>query len=235
METEAVVLSGGRGKRMGGDVPKQYMELEGYPLIYYTLKAFEESFIEGIVLVCAAGDEEYCKKEIVERYGFKKVKAIVCGGAERYHSVMAGIGKCEANYVFIHDGARIFPDEEMLKRLHKDVKECGACVAAVPVKDTIKLADEKGFVADTPDRSRLWQVQTPQVFERGLITDCYEKLIAKEEELKAAGVNITDDAMAVELFGNRKVKLTYGSYENIKITTPDDLAVATEIINAGKI
>ena len=235
METEAVVLSGGRGKRMGGDVPKQYMELEGYPLIYYTLKAFEKSFIEGVVLVCAAGDEEYCKKDIVERYGFKKVKAIVCGGAERYHSVMSGLKKCEAEYVFIHDGARIFPDEEMLNRLYADVRACGACVAAVPVKDTIKLADENGFVEDTPDRSRLWQVQTPQVFERELITDCYEKLIAKEEELKAAGVNITDDAMAVELFGNRKVKLTYGSYDNIKITTPDDLAVATEIINAGKI
>ena len=234
MTTEAIVLSGGKGKRMGGDVPKQYMELEGYPLIYYTLKAFEESFIESIVLVCAEGEEEYCRKELVDAYGFTKVRKIVCGGAERYHSVMAGLKVCEADYVFIHDGARIFPAEEMLERLYADVKECGACVAAVPVKDTIKLADEKGFVKETPDRGRLWQVQTPQVFERKLITDAYEEMIAKESELIRQGIHITDDAMAVEMFGHVPVKLSLGTYENIKITTPEDLKIAAGILNKGK-
>ena len=230
MKSEAVILCGGKGKRMGGDVPKQYMELEGHPLIYYTLKAFEESFIESMVLVCAKGEEEYCRRELIERYGFKKVKAVVCGGAERYHSVMAGLREAEAEYVFIHDGARIFPDTQMLKRLYEDVQRYRACVAAVPVKDTIKLSDENGFVADTPARDKLWQVQTPQVFERRLITDAYVRLIEEEPALKERGVVITDDAMAVEMFGDTKVKLTCGSYENIKITTPEDLAIAAGIL-----
>ncbi len=219
---------------MGGDVPKQYMELEGFPLIYYTLKAFEESFIEGVILVCAAGEEEYCKTKIVEKYGFNKVKKIVCGGEERYHSVYAGLQAAEAEYVFIHDGARIFPDEEMLKRLYEDAGKYSACVAAVPVKDTIKLSDEEGFVADTPARNRLWQVQTPQVFERKLISGAYAKLIENEKAFAESGKQITDDAMAVELFTDVKVKLTYGSYENIKITTPEDLAVASGILEAKK-
>lgn len=235
MKTEAVVLSGGKGKRMGGDVPKQYMELGGYPLIYYTLKAFEESFIDGVILVCAEGDEEFCRKELVERYGFEKVRRIVCGGAERYHSVMAGLKVSSAEYVFIHDGARVFPDEEMLKRLYEDVMKYKACVAAVPVKDTIKTADENGFVKDTPDRSRLWQIQTPQVFERELILRAYEKMLKKENELKAKNINITDDSMAVEMFGNVPVKLTMGSYENIKITTPEDMGIAAGILDKSEL
>ncbi len=235
MKTEAIVLSGGKGKRMGGEIPKQYILLEGYPLIYYTLKAFEESFIDGVILVCAEGEEDYCRNEIVDRYGFEKVKKITCGGAERYHSVMAGLKAAEAEYVFIHDGARIFPDEEMLKRLYEDVVKYRACVAAVPVKDTIKTADDKGFVKDTPDRSRLWQIQTPQVFERGLITAAYEEMLEKEAALKAEGINITDDAMAVEMFGNVPVRLTFGSYENIKITTPEDIRIAAGILDRIKL
>ena len=237
MKTEAVILGGGRGKRMGSDVPKQYMELKGFPLISYSIRAFEESFVDSIILVCSAGDEEYCKREIVDKYGFKKVRRIVSGGAERYHSVLNGLKAAEAEYVFIHDGARIFVNEDILKRLYDSVRECGACVAAMPVKDTIKLADEGGYVEYTPARERLWQVQTPQVFETKLIRDAYLKLEQREKDLQKAGVKITDDAMVLEYFSDRKIRLVPGSYENIKITTPEDMAVARAYLDseAGRI
>ncbi len=234
MENEAIILCGGRGKRMGGDKPKQYMELDGYPLIYYTIAAFENSFIENMILVCTPGDEEYCRREIVERYGFLKVGKIVPGGRERYDSVMCGLRACSGRYIFIHDGARIFAEEDMLKRLAEDVREYGACVAAVPVKDTIKLADGDGFVEDTPDRSRLWQVQTPQVFEAETVRRAYAELEKLKDGASEKDINITDDAMVVERFLGKKVKLTTGSYENIKITTPEDLDLARVLLENRK-
>ncbi len=228
MKNAAVVLAGGSGKRMHADVPKQYMTLCGHPLLYYSLHAFEESFIDEIILVTAAGEEEHCRETIVERYGFDKVRAIVPGGKERYHSVMQGLKavSTDADYIFIHDGARPFITQEILERVLGDVQEKQACVVGMPVKDTIKIADAQGFVADTPKRASVWQVQTPQVFAADLIRRAYGELEKEEADLLARGVEITDDAMIVELLTKQKVFLTQGNYENIKITTPEDMKYA---------
>lgn len=230
-KTVAVVLAAGAGRRMHSDVQKQYLLLQGRPVIYYALQTFQDSFIDEIVLVVGHGETEYCRKEIVENYHFSKVRQIVEGGKERYHSVANGLKAVEGEgYVFIHDGARPFVTEEILRRSHEAVKEYHACVAGMPVKDTIKIVDEKGFARMTPNRETVWQVQTPQVFTIALAKEAYEKLLIKEEELKERGIRITDDAMVVETLLGHPVKLVEGSYENIKITTPEDLDIACSFL-----
>ena len=223
MKNVAIVLAAGQGKRMKSKVQKQYLLIKEKPVLYYTLNAFEKSpLISEIVLVTGKDEIEYCQQEIVEKYGFSKVQKIVPGGKERYHSVYEGIKAIEeADYVFIHDGARPFVDEDMIARVCAAVEEHKACVVGMPVKDTIKIADDTGFAEQTPDRRKVWQVQTPQSFEYQLIKDAYEKLLAEEPE------GITDDAMVVETMTEHKVKLVEGSYRNIKITTPEDLDIAT--------
>ncbi|MDO4293082.1 MAG: 2-C-methyl-D-erythritol 4-phosphate cytidylyltransferase [Eubacteriales bacterium] len=232
----AIVLAAGQGRRMGTRTAKQYLEIGGRPLLYYTLYAFEQSpLIDSIVL--AVGDEsqvDFCRESIIGAYHLKKVDKIVLGGRERYHSVQNALqairndfpAKAHAGYVFIHDGARPVLESGLLRRCYEDVCRYGACVAAVPAKDTVKIADEEGFAVSTPRRDRVWQVQTPQTFSFPLIEEAYAALIREEEALLAKGVRITDDAMAVETFTDRKVKLTEGSYENIKVTTPEDLTLA---------
>lgn len=230
--TAAVVLAAGSGKRMGGTTKKQYMLINGKPVIYYSLKAFQESFVDEIILVVSSGDEEYCRKEIVERYGFHKVHFIVAGGKERYHSVAIGLERISCcDYVFIHDGARPMLTEEILSRAFACVQEYDACVVGMPVKDTIKIADKEGYIASTPNRSLVWMVQTPQVFEYSLIVEAYRKLIMKEQEFVREKIAVTDDAMVVETLTGRQVKLTTGSYENIKITTPEDITLAENFLN----
>ena len=217
----AVVLAAGSGKRMGTKVHKQYLLMGGKPVLYYSLNTFQESpLIDEIILVCGSGEEEYCRCEIVEKYGFEKVSAIIPGGAQRYDSVWNGLQKTKDGYVYIHDGARPFVDGEMLARAYRCVSECHACVAGVPSKDTVKIADEDNTVRQTPDRSRVWLVQTPQVFDTDLIRRAYARLMEQDE------IAVTDDAMVAEQMLGCRVKLFSGSYENIKITTPEDLAVA---------
>ena len=214
----AVVLAAGAGKRMNTKVHKQYLEVAGKPLLYYTLKAFEESGVDDIVLVTGAGEETYCRREIVEKYGFHKIKAVVPGGKERYHSVYQGLLAAEgADYVLIHDGARPLVEQEVIERCMESVEKYQACVVGMPVKDTIKIVDREQFAKETPDRSTLWQVQTPQTFSYGLIREAYCKMLQQEDSV------ITDDAMVVERMTSVPVKLIEGSYRNIKITTPEDL------------
>ena len=233
MKTVAVVLAAGSGSRMKTDVKKQYMEIGGKPLVYYSLKAFEESIIDDIVLVVSRGDVDYVKNEIVKKYGFDKVTAVVEGGLARYHSVRLGLQASDPNcdYAFIHDGARPFIDRDIIMRSFQAVKEYKACVVGMPAKDTIKISDEKGFAASTPDRNLMWTVQTPQVFSYKMILELYQRLDREEGDLMAKGINITDDAMVVEYYTDTKVKLVEGSYDNIKITTPEDIAVAEAIID----
>lgn len=218
----AIVLAAGQGKRMKSKVQKQYLLIKGKPVLYYTLRAFEQSpLVSEIVLVTGKEEIEYCRKEIVENYGFKKVSKITEGGKERYHSVYEGLkAAVGTDYVLIHDGARPFVDEELLERVCTAVEEYGACVAGMPVKDTIKIADEAGFAAQTPDRRKVWQVQTPQAFEYPLIRSAYDRLLEEEPE------GITDDAMVLETMTEHRVKLVEGSYRNLKITTPEDLEIA---------
>ncbi|MDE6914451.1 MAG: 2-C-methyl-D-erythritol 4-phosphate cytidylyltransferase, partial [Lachnospiraceae bacterium] len=202
IRTTAIVLAAGQGKRMNSAVQKQYLLIDQKPVLYYSLKAFEESIIDDIVLVTGNAEIEFCQKEIVEKYGIGKVRIVTAGGKERYHSVACGISaiswKCD--YVFIHDGARPFVSRDIIERVFRNVQETSACVVGMPVKDTIKLADQSGYVESTPDRSLVWQIQTPQVFEKKLIATAYEKLISEEKSLKEANISITDDAMAVEYF-----------------------------------
>lgn len=219
--TAAVVLAGGSGRRMKTDVKKQYIEIQGKPLIYYALTAFQKSCVEKIVLVVSPGDEAYCREELVERYGFDKVCAIVSGGKERYHSVYNGLcalDKTETNYVLIHDGARPFITKDIIRRTVESVKQYKACVVGMPSKDTVKIADVDGYVDYTPKRSCVWNVQTPQAFSYEIVRDSYEKIFEYEDRLE-----ITDDAMVVEYITKMPVKLIEGSYSNIKITTVEDL------------
>ena len=157
MKVGAVCLAAGQGKRMGSRVQKQYLLLEDKPVLFYSLEELQKSKIDEVILVVAKGEEEYCKKEIVEKYSFTKVKKIVAGGRERYHSVYQGLMQMEdIDYVLIHDGARPFLTEEIIDRCIAGAVSYRACVAAMPVKDTIKLADDKGNIASTPDRTKVW-------------------------------------------------------------------------------
>ena len=218
----AVVLAGGSGKRMGTKVHKQYLMLKGYPVLYYSLKAFQDSaWIDEIVLVSGAGEEEYCQKEIVEKYSFSKVHKIVAGGAERYNSVWNGLQQIteKDGFVYIHDGARPFVTEELIERGIDCAKTYKACAAGMPSKDTVKIVENDQKVASTPDRSRVWNVQTPQIFQYALVKEAYEQALSHDCS------RITDDAMVVEAYGNHGVWLYEGSYKNIKITTPEDLEI----------
>lgn len=232
--TAAVVLAAGSGKRMNAGVKKQYMEIAGKPVLYYSLKAFEESFIDEIVLVVSQDEIERMKENYVNRYGFHKVARIVAGGKERYHSVACGLRAVhpDCDFVFIHDSARPMLTQEILQNVYREVQKEEACVVGVPSKDTVKLADEQGYVSVTPNRSLVWNVQTPQVFSYPLVHSAYEELLQKEQELLEAGVQITDDAMVVEQLAHHKVKLVEGSYENIKITTPEDVQIAERYLQS---
>lgn len=226
-KTAAIVLAAGRGSRMGSAVHKQYLEIGGRPLIYYALKAFEESCADQIILVAGPGECGYCRKEIVERYGFEKVTAITEGGRERYHSVFEGLKAAEGcEIVLIHDGARPCVTETVIADAAAGAIRYGACVIGMPVKDTIKVADEEEFAGATPDRSRLWQIQTPQAFEYRLVFGAYQKLFSKPEYQEG----VTDDAMVVESMTDRRVKLLRGTYENMKVTTPEDLDLAEVLL-----
>lgn len=225
----AIVLSAGRGKRMNSTVPKQYLLLNGKPVLYYSLQAFEDSMVDEIILVTGKEDISYCRKEIVEKYNIKKVRAIIAGGKERYHSVFCGLQELEkqksnTQYVMIHDGARPFVDNAVIKRCAENVEKYKACVAGMPVKDTIKIADHNLFAVQTPKRNDVWMVQTPQTFERSLIYGAYENIITQEKA--GEQIAVTDDAMVVETVTSCKVKMVEGTYENIKITTPEDLQIA---------
>lgn len=218
----AIVLAAGKGSRMQSAVPKQYLELCGKPVLYYSLAAFEESFIDEIILVAGKDDISYCKEQIVERYGFQKVTKIIAGGAERYLSVYQGLLAAEeADYVYIHDGARPFVDAAILSDAKACVEQYQACVAGMPVKDTIKIVDAEDFAKETPERKYVWQVQTPQVFSYALVREAYDMLMEDQD-----AYSVTDDAMVVETMLNYPVKLFQASYKNIKITTPEDLQIA---------
>ena len=221
----AVVLAAGQGKRMGTSVSKQYIELGGKPMIYYALCAFEESeIVDTVALVVGEGQISYAEQEIVRKYGFSKVCTVVEGGKERYDSVWRGLKAVtsvqEIDYIFIHDGARPFVDGAILRRGYETVKEFRACVAGMPSKDTVKVVDEGGFAVNTPKRRNVWVVQTPQIFEKSLIMEAYDRMMETEHG------DVTDDAMAVERMMNAPVRMFEGSYQNMKITTPEDLEIA---------
>ena len=232
----AIILAAGSGSRMQSAVAKQFLPIKEKPLIWYALHAVEESrIIDDCILVTAEQDISYVREEIVQKYHFTKVNIITSGGAERYLSVGRALqliadGRLkvpnEHGYVFIHDGARPFLTEKILEDTYAAAVQYQACVAAVQSKDTVKISDGEGFALSTPDRRTVWNIQTPQVFETALIRHAYFQLMENEEN----ETGITDDAMVVERMENCAVKLVEGSYENMKITTPEDLVVAESLI-----
>ncbi len=224
----AIVLAAGSGSRMGTDVPKQFLDLDGMPVVARAMQAFEScSAVDAMLLVTSADYAGYCREEIVEEYGFKKVAGVIAGGSARYDSVRNALEACTryfgwkeddpSNYVLIHDGARPYVTEDIIVRVIEAARLYRAAAVGMPAKDTVKIADRDGFAADTPDRRRVWTIQTPQAFSFPLI-------LAANDKILRAGLmeSVTDDAMVVERSGLAKVKLVEGAYSNIKITTPED-------------
>ena len=206
---------------MKSKTKKQFMEIKGKPVIWYSLFEFEKSRVDEIILVTGKEDIDYCKKEIVEKYNLKKIKNVVAGGSERYESVYNGLKEVTGNIVLIHDGARPLINNEIIERSIEGTIKSDACVVGVPVKDTIKRANKEGYIIDTPNRSELWITQTPQSFKTDLVKMAYKKM---KEELEKGNttLNITDDAMVVEEFTTNQVRFVQGDYKNIKVTTPEE-------------
>lgn len=237
----AIILAAGSGSRMKSTTAKQFMLLGGKPLLWYSLQAVEQSeIIDDCILVTGESDIPYVQREIIEKYGFRKVESVAAGGSERWESVGKGLAALQDKarefpnrdgYVFIHDGARPFLTEEIIRSTFDTVQKYHACVAAVPSKDTIKLADDNEFAISTPDRRRVWVVQTPQVFDTELIVKAYTSLWEKAEAVGKENIAVTDDAGVVELFTDCSVKMAESSYRNIKITTPEDLKIAETFLN----
>ena len=219
-----VIVAAGTGSRMNIGINKQFIKLEGKEIIAYTIEKFyNNSNIEDIVVVVKEDESEFCKKEILDKYNFKNVK-IAYGGKERQDSVYNGLKlldeKCDV--VLIHDGARPFVSDKIIDKSIEEAKEHKAIVVGVPVKDTIKVIDNDKNIVDTPNRSVLWAVQTPQTFDYNILIDAYKDAFKN----KFYG---TDDAMLVERIGY-KVKMLEGSYNNIKITTQEDLNIGSQIL-----
>ena len=219
----AIVLAGGRGKRMNYHKSKQFIEIKGKPVLVYTLEKFiYNKSIDEVILVLPEDEVDYCKKEVLQRYSLK-VDRIVIGGKERQDSVFNALEAMEkADIVSIHDGARPFISEKIIEEGIKYANIYGAAAPGVTPKDTIKIKNEDNISVDTPDRNTLVAVQTPQCFKYDEIYQCHRKI--KEEN-----AIVTDDTSVVERYGH-KVYLYEGDYTNIKITTPEDLILAERLI-----
>jgi 2-C-methyl-D-erythritol 4-phosphate cytidylyltransferase len=223
----ALIPAAGQGRRMGGPLEKQFLLLEGIPLLAHTLRVFESSpLIHGIVVVVPKDRMELVQEKILEQYNISKLLAMVAGGPHRQESVRLGLEALGSGWelVVVHDGARPLVSSELIARCVETALLHGAAIAAVPTTDTVKEVDPEGFVLSTPRRERLWMVQTPQAFR-------HDWLLRAHMEAQKEGFLGTDDASLVERLGHR-VKVVQGSYENIKVTTASDLKLAREILAA---
>jgi len=215
----AIILAGGKGKRMGNGISKQFIIVNGKPILYYTLTKFLKcKVIDNIILVLPKDEIEYCVKEVLEKYSLK-VNQIIEGGEERQESVYNGLKVCmNSNIVLIHDGARPFVSEKIINDGIRYAKAYGAAAPGVMPKDTIKIKNSDGFSTQTPNREKLVAVQTPQSFKLSIIMECHE-------QIKKDKIMVTDDTMVVEMYGH-PVYLYKGEYNNIKVTTKEDLIIA---------
>ncbi len=221
----AIITAAGAGKRLKGQVKKQFRSIVGKPVVARTLDVFEEvRMIDEIILALPGGTEDYCRKNIINKYGYKKNIRIVKGGARRQDSVFNALKQVEGDcrIVVIHDGVRPFVTKEMIEDSVRKAEKYGASMAAVPLRDTIKKADSNGFVLKTLSREKIWRTQTPQSFRYDLIMTAHEKS-------RKNGFHATDDAVLVERL-KKKVKIIGGSYGNVKITTAQDLKLAEAML-----
>lgn len=222
----AIITAAGKGTRMNSDINKQYIEIAGIPVLARTIEVFQKcEAITEIILVVNEEDINFCRHRIVEHYSFSKVRSLVSGGAQRQNSVYKGLCAVydDCGIVLIHDGARPFVTNKNIVDCINAAKTYGACGVGVRLKDTVKISDIDGFVTSTPDRSNLWSIQTPQGFAYNIILDAHEKAIRNSY----VG---TDDMVLVERQGI-PVKIVEGNYQNIKITTTEDLVVGETIIS----
>ena len=220
-----LIPAAGKGHRMRNSVKKPYLKLGQKPILAHTIQRFEQnSAVDAIFLIVDEADFNECYATVLDPYPFTKVQALVAGGKTRQASVQNGIRALSADvdFVIVHDGVRPFVTDEIIFDCLTAADEYGAAVAAVPVKDTIKVANEDAFVLETPEREQLWSVQTPQVFRKSLLEEAHQ--IAQQRQLTA-----TDDAVLVEQLGF-PVKLVHGSYANLKITTQVDLQIAEVLL-----
>ena len=221
----AIILAGGKGKRMGSAISKQFIDIKGKPIIYYTLKKFSENKkIYNIIVVLPEDEVKYFKENILKKYELR-INKIVIGGKERQDSVynaLKSLKNSSTDIVLIHDGARPFISERIINEGIKFAEIYGAAAPGVMPKDTIKVKNEKNFSVDTPNRANLVSIQTPQVFKFDEILECHEKI-------RYNGEMVTDDTMVVEKYGY-SVYLYDGEYTNIKVTTPEDLILAERFI-----
>lgn len=222
MKYNVIIPAAGSGSRMQAGVNKQFLHIDYEPLIVHTVRFFErDEHCQQIVLI-AQKEEQHKMKQLMEHHECYKVKAVVEGGLERQESVYNGLLSLhDDSIVLIHDGARPFVSKEMIRTLVKEAKKIGAATVGVRVKDTIKRVNE-GRVVETLNRDELWAIQTPQAFKLSLLKDAHDQ--AKESKY-----NGTDDASLVEWLGN-EVAVVEGNYENIKLTTPEDLLYAEMIM-----
>ena len=218
-EVGAIIVAAGASRRMGG-VDKIFARLLGQPLIYYSLKAFQDAPEVTRVVLVLSSDNVDLGRELVDEFGWHKVKHVCAGGQRRQDSVRLGLEKLpESEWIVVHDGGRPLIETTLISRGLEEARDTGSAVAAVPVVDTIKSADSQLIVQRTLERDGLWATQTPQVFQRQILAEAHQRV---SEEA-------TDDAAMVERTGNR-VRLFMGSYNNIKVTTPGDLRMAEAVL-----
>ena len=221
----ALIPAAGKGTRMTHSLKKPYLKLAKLPILAHTIQRFQQNTaVDAIYVIVDQTDFNECRKTVLDPYPFTKVQPLVAGGETRQMSVYNGLRalSTDVDFVVVHDGVRPFVTDETIFECLTAADECGAAVAAVPVKDTIKVADENCFITQTPERERLWAVQTPQVFRKSLLEAAHQKAQARR-------LTATDDAALVEQLGF-PVKLVMGSYANLKITTPVDLQVAEVLL-----
>jgi 2-C-methyl-D-erythritol 4-phosphate cytidylyltransferase len=228
LKTVAVIPAAGFGIRMKSSRAKQFLSLDGRPILAVTLIRFQEcSQVDGIVLVAPPGDVTYCREHIVEEFGLTKVESVVAGGRRRQDSVRLGVEATGGRYdlVLIHDGVRPVIDEGLLKRVMDAARVHRAVITALPAKETVKEVNDRHEVVRTYDRHRVWMVQTPQVFRYPDILKAHHRALAEAWE------EATDDAFLVERSGI-PVTVVEGSEKNIKVTTPYDLEMARFLLGA---
>lgn len=242
-KTTAIILAAGTGKRMKSSTAKQYLLLSGKPIIYYSLKAFEESTVDEIILVVGNNEIEYCENSLVKKYNFKKVTRIIEGGKERYHSVYHGLKEIKAaDKVLIHDGVRPFITVDIIEEAIRSLDTYGACVVGVPSKDTIKLINSDGTVKETPDRNKVWSIQTPQAFTYEIIYKAYcmimDKMAYNRDKMAYDRDKMTDKTPSQdntngysenEPINEYSNELSYDSASCISIT--DDAMVVEHTLN----
>lgn len=224
----AVIVAAGKGKRMGTEISKQFLPLRGKEILAHTVEKFEHAEnIRDIVLVTGQ-DSLQDVQDMAQEYGWQKIISVVAGGKERQDSVWNGLLAIseDTEIVLIHDGVRPFVTEDILNLSIETAVEMGGCVAGVPAKDTIKVCNSENISVDTPDRSTLWQIQTPQTFQK-------ERIVKAYKQAKDAGFIGTDDASLAE-YGGYPVKVIMGSYRNIKITTQEDLLIGEAFLKEGQ-